>query len=211
MRLPILTVSWVPSRRRILQATGLVPLALVAVPADAQTRGKVEEMAIGRPDAPVTIVEYASMTCPYCARFHQTVLPRIRKELVDTGKVRLVYRDFPLDALALRAAVLARCAGPDRFFTFTDMIYARQEQWVRVPFPVAALRQLGRLGGISDQALDTCLVDRRLEDSVLQSRKDGQERFQIDTTPAFLINGRRYRGAAEFDPIRRAVEEAGRG
>lgn len=194
-----------PSRRRLLllvaAITTLAPAATLAAP-------DTGEMAIGRADAPVTIIEFASMTCPHCAKFHQTVLPRIKAELVETGKVRLIYRDFPLDGLALRAAMLARCGGADRFFAFADVIYAQQAQWARAADPQAALRQLGRLGGLSDQEIDACLADRGLEDAVMRSRLDGQQKFQIDSTPAFLINGVRFRGATEFDALRKAVEEA---
>jgi len=197
------------TRRRLLRAASLMPAILAAPSASAIAAASIDEMVIGNPAAPVTIIEYASMTCPHCAKFHQTVLPRIKAELVDTGKVRLIYRDFPLDGLAVRAAMLARCGGGQRFFAFADVIYAQQAQWARAADPLAALRQLGRLGGLSNQEIEGCLADRALEDAVLRSRMDGQQKFQIDSTPAFLINGKRFRGAPEFDAIRQAIEEAG--
>jgi protein-disulfide isomerase len=166
------------------------------------------EPAIGDAAAPVTIIEYSSLTCPHCAAFHKDVLPELKQRYIDTGKVRLVLRDFPLDENALKAAVIAHCAGPERQPRFVEVFFAQQQNWARAKDPIAALRQLARLGGLSDEQIDACLADKELETAVLQARLDGQKQFDIKSTPTFIIDGKVHTGnqsaadfAAAIDPL----------
>lgn len=161
-----------------------------------------DEFTLGRADAPVTIVEYASLTCPHCARFHADILPALKTEFIDTGKVRLVYRDFPLDRLALAAATTARCAGRDRYFGFIDTFFARQANWARDSDPLGALGRLARLGGMSQADFDACLKNQAIGDAVLKQRLTGEKKFKVNATPTLFINGAKYSGGLTLDQMR---------
>lgn len=167
-------------------------LALLALP--AARAADLGEPAIGDPAAPVTIIEYSSLTCPHCAHFHTQTLPELKKRYIDTGKVRLVLRDFPLDQNALKAAVIAHCAGPERQPQFVEVFFAQQQNWARAADPVQALKQLAQLGGLGADKVDACLADKSLEDAILKARLDGQEKYDIKSTPSFIIDGKTYSG-----------------
>jgi len=161
-----------------------------------------KEYAMGPADAKVVIVEYASLTCPHCARFHTAVLPDIKKEFVDTGKVRYIYRDFPLDRLALGAAMVARCAGRDNFFGFIDTFYAAQGQWSRASNPISALGNLAKLGGMSQTKFEACLKDVETQNGILQQRLEASNEFKVQATPTVFVNGERYGGGMTLDQMR---------
>jgi len=158
---------------------------------------------IGKADAPVTIVEYASLTCPHCAHFDVDVLPAVKPVLIDSGKVRLVYRDYPLDGLALRAAKMVRCAGPERTFGFLDLLFSRQTSWIKddLPSSVAALATLARQGGMSESEFNACMANESLQNAVAQSRIEAEKVYKIDSTPSFLINGRLIVGAPQPEEL----------
>ena len=163
-----------------------------------------DERILGNPAAPITIVEYASMTCPHCAHFAKEVLPELKRKWIDTGKVKLVLRDFPLDQLALRAAMIQRCAPPDRFYAFADMFFADQQQWVTADDANAALARLAALGGMSRSEFDACLKDSALENYIVQERLVASKNLGVEATPTFFINGSKFAGAptvAEFDKV----------
>ena len=164
------------------------------------------ERTLGDPNAPVTVIEYASLTCPHCAHFHNEVLPDLKERYIETGKVRLVYRDFPLDERALMAAALAHCAGPDRYFGFLDVLFQTQSGWARADDYIGALKKLGKLGGMSDEQMDACLADQELTDGILQSRLDGQNEHQVSSTPTLVINGEVYPGAREIDELSAVID-----
>jgi protein-disulfide isomerase len=177
-------------------------LAQVSTPSSDGTFENIaiaaDDFVIGKAGAPVTIVEYASLTCPHCASFHNDVLPKLKESYIDTGKVRLVYRDFPLDRYALAASMLARCAGRERYFGFLHMLFRDQPRWSRAPDPMRALGQVARLGGLGANKFDSCLKDQALQTAVLQQRLDGSQKFQINSTPTLIINGRKYGGGLSF-------------
>jgi protein-disulfide isomerase len=186
-------------------------LGLAAAPrvALADTTGPLLEITkddrvLGNPTAPITIVEYASMTCPHCAHFAKDVLPELKRKWIDTGKVKLVLRDFPLDQLAFRAAMIQRCAPPDRFYAFADMFFADQEKWVMADDGIAALARLAALGGMSKSEFDACLNNKALEDRIGQETLVAKKDLGVDATPTFFINGSKFAGAptvAEFDKV----------
>jgi protein-disulfide isomerase len=167
-----------------------------ANPVDRQnllTVGK-EDRILGNPNAPITIIEYASMTCPHCAHFADDVLPELKKKWIDTGKAKLVLRDFPLDGEAVHASMIARCAPPDRFYAFVDTFFADQDKWVTAPDYQAALTRLAELGGMSKAEVDKCLSDNKLEDKILNSRLIASKDLDVNATPTFFINGTKFSG-----------------
>lgn len=164
-----------------------------------------DEFIIGKPGAPITIVEYASLTCPHCARFHTETLPQLIANYIEPGKVRLVYRDFPLDRYALQGSMMARCAGRGRFLGFIDAMYKTQNAWSRSNNPTQSLARIGLHGGMSQKAFDACMENKEIETKVLTQRADGQEKFSIISTPTLIINGRVYPGALSFAEIDRIL------
>lgn len=180
--------------------------APAAQPAGAALAPRREngDMVMGAADAPITIIEYASLTCPHCAQFHTGTLPKLKSEYIETGKVKYVYRDFPLDGIALRASMIAQCAGPDRYFTFLDVFFQQQPNWLRGndgEAMVASLRRLARTGGMSDAQIDACLGDQKVQDAVLASRMIGEKQYSVRSTPTLIINGKNYSGALPFDEL----------
>ncbi|HEV2099739.1 MAG TPA: DsbA family protein [Stellaceae bacterium] len=162
-------------------------------PATLLAIGK-DDRVLGNPDAPIAIVEYASLTCPHCAHFTNEVLPEIKKKWIDTGKVKLVLRDYPLDGEALRAAMIARCAPPDQFYAFIDTFFQDQANWATAPDVQAALTRLAALGGMSKEAVDKCLKDTALENKILEGRLTASKQLDVNATPTFFINGAKFTG-----------------
>ena len=148
----------------------------------------------GQADAPVTIVEYASMTCPHCSHFHETTYPEMKKKYIDTGKVRFIFREFPLDPLALAASMLARCAGKDRYFPLIDAFFAQQKDWV-VQKPLQPMFAIAKQAGFTQQTFDQCLANHQMEQGLVDERTRAQQKFNVNSTPTFFINGKTFRGA----------------
>jgi protein-disulfide isomerase len=200
------------SRRRLLETSAVallaagLPLPAFAQgtfdPAELKKPGQLPDMTIGKPDAPVTVIEYASMTCSHCAHFHEAVFPHLQKTYIDTGKVFFVYREFPLDALAAAVSMLARCAPGDRYFEMTGLFYDKQKDWIRADDPVEALFGLAKQSGFTRDTFKTCLTDQKLLDGITAGRTRGSETFKIDGTPTFFVNGKKIVGistVAEMD------------
>jgi protein-disulfide isomerase len=163
-----------------------------------------DDRILGNPDAPITIVEYASLTCPHCAHFENEVLPELKKKWIDSGKVKLILRDFPLDEPALRAAMIARCAPPDRFYAYIDTFFAAQEKWVTARDYREALARLVKLGGMSKEEFDNCLKNTALENKIVEERLVASKELEVNSTPTFFINGTKFTGAPtveEFDKV----------
>ncbi len=157
------------------------------------------DRVLGKVEAPITIIEYASLTCPHCARFHKETLPRIKAAYIDTGKVKFVFRDFPFDGLALRAAALARCAPQERYFAVVEALFQQQESWSRAKDPLVAIGNIGKLAGMSQASVDACFQDTKLLDKIVQGRMDGEKTHGVDSTPTFIIGGKKVSGAEPFE------------
>jgi len=164
------------------------------------------EYFLGKRSAPVTIVEYASMTCPHCAHFATKVLPTIKTEYIDTGKARLVFRDFPLDQLALRAAMVARCAGKNRYFGFIDAFFSTQDKWARDTNPVAGLARIALLGGMSQADFDACMKNQKVADTVLNFRLEGDKTYHVNSTPTLIIGGEKFDGGLTVEQMRAVID-----
>ena len=156
--------------------------------------GALPEKVLGDADAPVTIVEYASMTCGHCANFHNDTLPAIKEKYIDTGKARLIFREFPFDPRAEAGFMLARCAD-DKYFAMVDVLFKQQRNWAAVDNAREALLQIARLAGFSQESFEACLTNQQLLDDVRAVRTRGANDFGIDATPTFFINGNKYSGA----------------
>jgi protein-disulfide isomerase len=161
-----------------------------------------DDYTMGQADAPITIVEYASLTCPHCANFHANTLPGIKTDFIDKGLVRLIYRDFPLDQMALTGSMLARCAGRDRYFPFIEALYSTQQKWSRDQNPVVAMSRIALLGGMNQAKIDACLKDTTVAEAILKQRIDGQKAFGIKATPTLIINGKLFSGGLTLDEFR---------
>ena len=164
-----------------------------------------QDRILGQPDAPITIVEYASLTCPHCAHFDTAVLPKLKEKWIDTGKAKLILRDFPLDEPAMRAAMVARCAPPERFYPLVDALFSGQEKWATAKDYRAALERLAKLGGVGDKEFKACIADKKLEDQVAGSRLTAAKDLGVDSTPTFFINGTKFEGAPTVEAFERAL------
>ena len=177
----------------VLIAAGVAPAAAAggykALPLD---------VVIGKPGAPVTVIEYFSMTCPHCARFAANILPRVEKEWIDTGKAMLVLRDFPLDDVALAAAMVAHCAGP-RYETFVDTLFQTQETWATAKDPIAEIKTIVRLGGMRGEDVDACLKKNDLLNEINTGKEEATRKYGIDSTPSFIINGKLASGEMSYE------------
>ncbi|HYH40156.1 MAG TPA: DsbA family protein [Azospirillum sp.] len=206
-------------RRYVAAAFGAFALfatvTLTGGPAAAQatidTAKALGERVLGDPKAPVTIVDYSSMTCPHCARFHIDTLPQIKQKYIDTGKAKLVFRDFPFDQWALRASMLARCAPPERYFPLLDVLFKGQAQWSSSKDPAAALTQIGKLAGLSEDTIKACWTDQKLADGILNMRLDGQNKDKIESTPTFVLSSgsgtTKVEGAQPFEKFAEAIDK----
>lgn len=200
------------TRRTLLTgAAATVLLARSGLPAGAEEAPRaVVEMSLGDPDAPVTMIEYASLTCPHCATFHREVFPQLREEFIDTGLVHFISREVYFDRPGLWAAMVARCAGEDRYFGVIDLLYARQAEWSRgadAPTIVEALQGIGRQAGLSREAMDACLQDADFAQALVARYQETATADGIDSTPSFVINGRRVPNMAWSD-LRSVIREA---
>jgi protein-disulfide isomerase len=162
--------------------------------ADLLVPGPLGDEIQGQADAPVTIVEYASMTCPHCSHFHETTYPEMKKKYIDTGKVRFIFREFPLDPLAAAAAMLARCAGKDKYFPLVDAFFAQQKDWV-VQKPLQPMFAIAKQAGFTQQSFDECLANQQLLNNLEEQRTRAAQKFNVNSTPTFFINGKTVRGA----------------
>jgi protein-disulfide isomerase len=166
------------------------------------------DMAMGDPKAPVTIVEYASMTCPHCAHFQQTTFPELKKRYIDTGKVRYILREFPLDEIAAAAFMLARCAGEldsSRYFAMVDTLFREQSTWA-VEKPLPPLLTIAKQAGFTPTSFDACLSNQKILDGIEAIRKRAIDKFKVESTPTFFINGEKVPGALSVDEMTKLIE-----
>ncbi len=173
----------------------------------ADTLEALAEKSLGDPEAPVEIIEFASLTCSHCAHFHQEILPLLKRDYIDSGKLRFVYRDFPLDRYALYGSMLARCSGEKGFFPFIDVLYAQQAKWIRATDPLKSLGQIARQSGMTSEDFKVCLGNKAIEDGILENRLEAERQYKIQATPTLIINGEKYEGKKNFEAIERAIKK----
>jgi protein-disulfide isomerase len=177
---------------------GATAPVLLAQAGPAALQPTADDHVLGKADAPITIVEYASMTCGHCAAFHVTMLPELKTKYIDTGKVRLVFRDFPLDAVALQVSQIAECAGKDRYFGVVGLAFETQGQWAVAKDPLAELGKSLRIAGITEADIKTCVANDKGAMAIVAERQ-AAEKLGVNSTPTLFINGERYDGARTME------------
>ena len=191
---------------------GFSPLRLIteAVAQNATDVAKpvsLPDMALGRADAAVTITEYASMTCPHCAAFNADVFPKIKSEYIDTGKIRYVFREFPLDIKAAAGSVLSRCIAKDdanKYFAVTDLLFKTQADWV-MKNTTESLIRIGKQAGLTQDQIEACLRDQSLLDKLAADQKYAAEVLKVDSTPTFFINGEKIKGETSIEEFEKKI------
>jgi protein-disulfide isomerase len=182
------------------QSEGEVDIAKLMAP------GPLPEMSVGRADAKVTIVEYMSMTCPHCARFHNETYDAIKAKYVDSGQVRFVVREFPFDPRAAAAFMLARCAPEGQYFPMISMLFKQQEQWAAAQNGRDALLQMSKLAGFTQESFEACLTNQKLLDDVQATMQKGDKDFGVKATPTFFVNGKKYSGEMSVDTMSALID-----
>lgn len=169
--------------------------------------GPLGEEALGDPKAPMTVIEYASMTCTHCQRFHSEVYPALKQKYIDSGKIYFILREFPLDPLATSAFMLARCAPPERYFPIIDLLFDRQRDWAFVDDPAAALLNVVKQAGFTQESFKACLTNQKILDGVNWVKDRGAEKFGVDATPTFFFNGVKKSGELSLEEIDKLVAQ----
>lgn len=180
---------------------------VAAAPAADQPEIRPDDRILGNADAPVTIIEYASLTCPHCAAFATQTLPQVKTTYIDQGLARLVFRDFPLDRVALKASLLARCVPDDRYFAMLDVLFRSQNDWAGSTDPLTALAQIGRTAGLDQAKVDACLNDQAETDKIVAGIQAAQDEFKISSTPTLIINGVTHAGALSFEQMEAILKD----
>jgi len=173
--------------------------------AELMRDGPLGERAPGSPNAPVTVIEYASLTCPHCAHFQRDVFPRVKKEYIDTGKVRFIVREFPIGRTSGAAAIATRCVPPEKYFTLFSAFLARQPEWVSQEVRPDAIYAVAKSSGLSRQAFDNCLANQTIIDGLTEVKQRGRQ-FGVVGTPTFFANGRKAQGTITFEEFKALVE-----
>jgi len=214
---PTLTLT----RRHMLTATATFVLAGAAGimlpqimrPAKADEIDKAElakagpdgDVVLGSDKAPVTVIEYASMTCPHCAHFSTTTFPELQKRYIDTDKVRFIFREFPLDALAAAGFMLARCAGNDKFLPIIETLFAKQPEWM-VQEPIAPLKSIAKQFGYTEQSFERCLANQKVLDAIQDVRDRAAEKLGVNSTPTFFVNGKKLVGDQSIEALAKEID-----
>jgi protein-disulfide isomerase len=162
--------------------------------------GPLGDHVLGSASAPVTIIEYASMTCPHCAHFHETTYPELKRKYIDTGKVRYIFREFPLDPLAAAGSMLARCAGKDKYYPLIETLFSQQKDWV-VQKPLEPMLGIAKQAGFTQQSFDECLANQEMLTGIEETRTRANTKLGVTSTPTFFINGKIFRGALSVEEL----------
>lgn len=190
------------------EAPGQKPAATSTAPGNAALLqpSPLGDKVLGKADAPVTIVEYASLTCSHCANFHEKTFPALKEKYIDTGKVKLIFREFPLDPLSTAASMIARCSAEQRYFPLVSVLFAQQQQWAGSDKPLDALLAIARQAGFTQESFETCLKDQKIYDGLNETKKRGAEVHGVNSTPTFFINGEIKRGDMPIEDLEKLIE-----
>jgi len=194
--------------RRALAALAFaftLPIAALAHPGHGFAAEPLPDVTLGDEDAPVTVIEYASMTCPHCATFHSGPFQQLKEEYIDTGKVKFVFREYPFDPLAAAVSMLARCSG-DRYFDVVDLFFETQDQWAVREGALEEIRSLAMQAGFTNAEFEACLTDQELLDGINAVKQHGYEEYNVTATPTLLIDGEKLEGARNIEALREAID-----
>ena len=161
----------------------------------------LEKKSFGNEDAKIKMLEFASLTCGHCAKFHNEVMPIIKKNYIEKGLIHFTYKDFPLDKYALKATIIARCSGNKNFFNFLDVFYKKQKDWTRTQDPFKSLLKIAKFGGLKDEELKVCVGNKSIEDGVLKDRLKSSKDYDITATPTIYLNGEKYIGDLTIEAL----------
>jgi protein-disulfide isomerase len=191
--------------------TVLPPLSTLAFAADEPSledlahAGPDGDVVLGSDNAPVTVIEYASMTCPHCAHFEATTLPELKKRYIDTGKVRYMMREFPLDAIAAAGFMLARCAGKDKYHAIIETLFEKQADWA-VQQPIEPLKAIAKQFGFTEESFNRCLANQKVLDNIQEVRDHAVNKLLVNSTPTFFINGKRLVGDLSIETMAKEID-----
>lgn len=193
----------------VLAAAPLAASQAQDKPAAAPAAGAAQyrEFVLGDPKAKVTVIEYASLTCSHCAHFHKDIYPELKKEYIDTGKIKFVFRDFPLDGLAMAGAVLARCAPGDRGGKLIDMMFKNQDTWIRSEKPLEPLKGYAQLAGMSAADVDACLANKDMQNTVRDIQNTASSLYKVQSTPTFFVEDEKIEGAQPFEKFKEVIDD----
>ena len=197
----------------LMAVVGISPLRLISgamaqSPSDVAKPVSLPDMALGPANAAVTVTEFASMTCPHCAAFDQAVFPKLKSEYIDTGKIRYIFREFPLDIKAAAGSMLARCIAKgdaSKYFTVVDLLFKQQNDWV-MKNTTETLTRIGKQAGLSQQAVEDCLKDQALLDKIAADQKYASEVLKVNSTPTFFLNGEKITGETSFEEFEKRIK-----
>lgn len=191
----------VASRAQAAESTDVDQAALAKAGPDG-------DIVLGSDKAPVTIIEYASMTCPHCAHFSTATFPELQKRYIDTGKVRFIFREFPLDPLAAAGFMIARCAGSDKFMPVVESLFAKQDEWLvrDANTSIAKLRDIAKQFGFTEQSFDACLANQKVLDGIQDVRDHAATKLGVNSTPTFFINGKKLVGDQPIESLAKEIE-----
>ena len=161
----------------------------------------LQTKSLGNEDAPIKMLEFASLTCGHCAKFHNEVFPVIKEKYILTGKIYFTYKDFPLDKFALKASIISRCSGNDNYFKFLDVFYKKQSSWTRTKDPFKSLLKIAKIGGIKDEEIKVCVGNKSIEDGLLKDRLNSSKKYDITATPTLYFNGEKYKGDLTLEAL----------
>lgn len=201
------------TRRNLLLSTSALALTLgmstsPALALIVSTEEAMKEVVEGDPSAKVEVVEYASLACPACKYFHENIYPILKKDYIETGKIRFIYRDFPTNSAALAAAMIARCAGPERHSGMIDMFFTTQQQWGRSEQPLQALSMVARMGGIGPSEVDQCVRNSELMQGIQAGAKYASEEKGVSGTPTLFVAGKMSENGLKLDELLKEIDEA---
>ncbi len=164
------------------------------------------DRVLGHDDAPVTMVEYSSLSCPHCAQFHNEIFPELKEKYIDSGKLRLLARNYPINEPALRGSMLTMCVPDDKYYPFLKVLFSMQKKWAMSVDFMDSLKQIAKVGGVSEVEFDACMENEGVEKKVLEIKRDATEQLDIEATPTFYINGEKVQGARSLEDFSKVID-----
>jgi protein-disulfide isomerase len=180
--------------------------SLAQGPSELMVPPVLGEMWLGKEDAPVTVIEYASLWCSHCAHFHKEVYPDLKKRYIDTGKIRFIFREFPLNIRGAAGSALARCFGKDKYFAMVDLLFEQQDKWAFVQDPIPPLLAIARQAGMSEESFKGCLNDKKILDGLQGEQDRAAKKFGVESTPTVFVNGKKVPDIRTVNDLAKVID-----